>query len=76
VTTLKRGVLPDAVPAVYLDAMPWDEAAELLTGGLPCAPPSVVGRLLELTGHWPTLLGLVNGAARADVAAGLDTGKP
>ena len=75
VTTRIRNVLSDPASAVYVDAMAGDEAEELLTAELTGAPSAVVRVLLELTGRWPVLLGLVNGAARADVRKGLAVGQ-
>ena len=75
VTTRIRNVLSDPASAVYVDAMAGDEAEELLTAELTGAPSAVVRQLLELTGRWPVLLGLVNGAARADVRKGLAVGE-
>ena len=75
VTTRKPSVLPHAASPIYVEAMARDEAVALLTGGLPGVPSPIVGRLLELTSSWPVLLGLVNGAARTDVADGLVPGE-
>src|SRR5262249_32761778 len=48
------------------------EAAAVLQAGLPTIPDPVATAALAATGRWPILLGLVNGAARADHAAGQD----
>jgi hypothetical protein len=61
----RRSVLPDSVGPVFVDEMSATEATSLLTRGLDHVPALVVERLLRLTGRWPVLLGLVNGAARA-----------
>ena len=46
------------------------EAAQLLTAGVGGASGGVVAGLLAVTGRWPVLLALVNGAVRADLNAG------
>lgn len=51
------------------------EARQLLTGGLGDVPESAVFPLLSVTGRWPVLLGLINGAARADVRGGAGAGE-
>jgi hypothetical protein len=72
VTTRRRSVLPDTVTPVPVDPMAGHEAEALLTRHLPDPPAGLMRRLVTLTGGWPVLLSLVNGAARADVQAGLD----
>jgi NB-ARC domain/Domain of unknown function (DUF4062) len=68
VTTRVRGVLPRSAQTVRVDQMDRDEARQLLTIGLVNLPSSVVDAALRVTGYWPVLLTLVNGAIRADVA--------
>ncbi len=51
------------------------EARQLLTTGLVDLPSSVVDAALQVTGYWPVLLALVNGAVAADVAAEGDAEK-
>lgn len=70
VTTRRRSVLPDDAATVDVDAMTATEARQLLTNGLGEVPESAVARLLSVTGRWPVLLGLINGAAQADVRGG------
>jgi NB-ARC domain/Domain of unknown function (DUF4062)/WD domain, G-beta repeat len=72
VTTRVRGVLPGSAQTVRVDQMAREEARQLLTSGLVDLPSSVVDAALQVTGYWPVLLALVNGAVGADVAAGGD----
>jgi NB-ARC domain/Domain of unknown function (DUF4062) len=69
-TTRVRGVLPRGAEAVQVDEMARDEAEQLLTAGVRGVPGGVVTGLLAVTGRWPVLLALVNGAVQADQAAG------
>jgi WD40 repeat protein len=64
VTTRNRSTLPDDAVVVTVDAMERAEARQLLLSGLGDVPQQPVDRVLNLTGHWAVLLGLVNGAAR------------
>jgi hypothetical protein len=75
VTTRVRGVLPGSAQTVRVDQMARDEARQLLTTGLVDLPSSVVDAALQVTGYWPVLLALVNGAVGADVAAEGDAEK-
>jgi WD40 repeat protein len=74
VTTRNKSALPEDAAVVMVDAMERDEARQLLLSGLGDVPRQYVDRVLGLTGRWPVLLGLVNGAARgyadADESAG------
>ncbi len=69
-TTRIRGVVPGSAELVRVDEMGRGEAEELLTGGVSGVSGGVVGGLLAVTGRWPVLLSLVNGAVRADQNAG------
>jgi hypothetical protein len=69
-TTRVRGVLPRGVEPVRVDEMDRHEATQLLTAGVDGAPGGVVEELLAVTGRWPVLLALVNGAIRDEVRAG------
>ena len=71
-TTRVRGVLPRSVESVRVDEMARGEAAQLLTAEVGGVSGGVVAALLEVTGRWPVLLSLVNGAVRADHNAGRD----
>jgi hypothetical protein len=75
VTTRVRGVLPGSAQTVRVDQMDREEARQLLATGLVNLPSTVVNAALQVTGYWPVLLALVNGAVRADVAAGRDAEK-
>lgn len=52
--------------------MPAMAARGLLTSGLGEIPESAQADLLGMTGRWPVLLGLINGAARVDVRNGAE----
>ncbi len=69
-TTRVHGVLPRSAESVQVDAMDRDEAEQLLTAGVSGLSRDVVQGLLSVTGRWPVLLALVNGAVRADQRAG------
>jgi WD40 repeat protein len=69
-TTRIRGVLPGSAELVLVDQMSRAEARRLLTAGVAEASDGVVAELLAVTGRWPVLLALVNGAVRADQNAG------
>jgi hypothetical protein len=62
--------LPGSAERVVVDAMDHGEARQLLTTGTVGASSGVVGELLAVTGRWPVLLALVNGAVRTDLNAG------
>jgi hypothetical protein len=69
-TTRIRGVLPGSAELVRVDEMDRDEAEQLLTAGVAGVSGGVAAGLLAVTGRWPVLLALVNGAVRADQNAG------
>jgi WD40 repeat protein len=69
-TTRIRGVLPSSAELVRVDQMGWSEAEQLLTASVAGVTGGVVEGLLAVTGRWPVLLALVNGAVRADQSAG------
>src|SRR5664280_2098320 len=70
VTSRQHSVLPEHAVRVDVDAMTDDEATRLLTADLPDVPHRLIEQLLDVTGRWPLLLGLVNGAAHVDVRHG------
>src|SRR5262249_56422273 len=63
VTTRQRSLLPDAARTITVEAMHPEEAETLLLAGLFDVPAGTVADLLGVTGRWPGLLALVNGAA-------------
>ncbi len=69
-TTRIRGVLPRSAELVQVDEMDRGEAEQLLTTGITGASRGAVAGLLAVTGRWPVLLALVNGAVRADLTTG------
>ena len=70
-TTRVRGVLPRSAELVRVDEMDRGEAEQLLTAGVSgVLSGGVVAGLLGVTGRWPVLLSLVNGAVCADLRAG------
>ncbi|MEV1015471.1 NB-ARC domain-containing protein [Micromonospora sp. NPDC049801] len=64
VTTRMAGVLPYDASIVRVVEMTTTEAREVIWSRLPGEAPHHVDKLLELTGRWPLLLSLVNGALR------------
>lgn len=70
VTTRQRSVLPTMADIVVVDAMLPSEAREVLTEGLPDVSAQTVAEILDVTGRWPMLLTLINGAVRADLKGG------
>ena len=70
VTSRQRGVLPPEATLIEVGPPSSKDAAKLLRFGLGPVPSHLVEDLLELTGRWPVLLVLVNGAVRADHNAG------
>ncbi|MBV8995885.1 MAG: DUF4062 domain-containing protein, partial [Pseudonocardiales bacterium] len=74
-TTRIRGVLPRSARVVRVNQMARNEARQLLTAGITTLPSTVVDAVLQVTGYWPVLLALVNGAVRAEVEAAGDAEK-
>ena len=70
VTTRNAGVAPRGGRAVVVGHMTAEEARRTLTAGLDELPAGVVSRLLEITGRWAVLLGLVNGTILDQVRLG------
>jgi WD40 repeat protein len=65
VTTRSRNILPQVGAAVMVDAMPADQAMQLLTEGLgPDTDRVNLSGLVQLTGGWPVLIALVNRALK------------
>jgi hypothetical protein len=73
-TTRMRAVLPRSAEPVRVDEMDPGEAEQLLTAEVGGVSGGVVAGLLAVTGRWPVLLSLVNGAVRADQNAGRRAG--
>jgi hypothetical protein len=69
-TTRIRGLLPGSVELVRVDQMSRSEAEQLLTAEVSEVPGGLLAGLLAVTGRWPVLLSLVNGAVRADQNTG------
>jgi WD40 repeat protein/predicted MPP superfamily phosphohydrolase len=63
VTTRDRRTLPSACEQIEVDAMRQDESMSVLGAGLDADPRALAGLAAQL-GHWPLLLGLVNGQLR------------
>lgn len=70
ITTRIPTVIPDGAHFVHVDQMEQQESVAVLTAGLPGMPSDERRRLLELTGRWPLLLGLVNAQLRHAVRRG------
>ena len=69
VTTRVRGVVPPSAEQVQVDEMERGEAVQLLTAGVSEVSSEVMTGMLAVTGRWPVLLSLVNGAVLADLHA-------
>jgi hypothetical protein len=63
VTTRNAQIVQPQTSTILVEAMEPDEARSLLLAGAGAAPEGIVERLLAITGRWPMLLALVNGAA-------------
>ncbi|GIF11649.1 NB-ARC domain-containing protein [Actinoplanes teichomyceticus] len=72
VTTRVPAVIGDDARFIRVDQMEQQESAALLDAGLHGVSHGQRRRLLELTGRWPLLLALVNGALRRTVRDGGD----
>ncbi|MGW3789527.1 NB-ARC domain-containing protein [Micromonospora chokoriensis] len=70
ITTRIPTVIPDDAHSVRVDQMEQRESVAVLTAGLRGMPSHGRRRLLELTGRWPLLLGLVNAQLRHAVQRG------
>ncbi|MFI7492949.1 NB-ARC domain-containing protein [Micromonospora echinaurantiaca] len=70
ITTRIPTVIPDGAQFVRVDQMEQAESVAVLTAGLAGMPSRERRRLLELTGRWPLLLGLVNAQLRHAVQRG------
>lgn len=72
VTTRQATLLPQHARLVKVDQMAHQEARELLDHGLTDLPGDIREALLKLTGRWPLLLALVNGALLRAARDGLE----
>ncbi|MFV2085746.1 NB-ARC domain-containing protein [Micromonospora sp. LOL_021] len=70
ITTRIPNVIPHGARFVHVDQMEQRESVAVLTSGLSGMPSTERRRLLELTGRWPLLLGLVNAQLRHAVRRG------
>jgi hypothetical protein len=79
-TRLVTTRIPDLLPAhgvrIPVDAMPGDQARELVAGGVAGLPAGAAEQLAELAGRWPVLLNLLNGVLRRRVARGQPPARP
>lgn len=71
VTTRIPALLPDGAAVVRVDEMENAESRQLLSSGVDDLPAAAAAELLRLTGRWPLLLALVNGALRRAVRRGV-----
>jgi hypothetical protein len=73
-TRLVTTRIPDLLPAhgvrIPVDAMPDDQARQLVADGVAGLPADAAERLAQLAGRWPVLLNLVNGVLRRRTARG------
>lgn len=72
VTTRIANLLSGEAVAVQVDGMDDAQARQLLTGGLPPLPESLVARLLDLTGGWALPTAMANGVLRRGLRQGRD----
>ena len=70
VTTRNPACLPSNAKTVRVDEMEFAESRGLIGRGLPPLPPEAVSQLLRLTGNWPLLLAMANGAIHGYVKDG------
>jgi WD40 repeat protein len=70
ITTRVRGLLPDDISVVSVDAMEPDEARLMLGAELEQLPEYAAIPVLNATGSWPVLLSLVNATLRRIVSQG------
>ncbi|WP_218022530.1 NB-ARC domain-containing protein, partial [Nocardia amamiensis] len=71
ITTRNAGCLPVNAKTIRVDEMANEESQALVSRGLPPLPPRTVQQLLDMTGNWPLLLAMVNGAIRGYVRDGV-----
>ncbi|GAA0331167.1 hypothetical protein GCM10010151_21250 [Actinoallomurus spadix] len=71
VTTRTPAVLPDTAKAVHVDEMEGDESRALICRELPSLPAKMVAELLNLTGHWPLLMAMVNAVIHRHIRDGV-----
>lgn len=70
VTTRNQRLLGADAAAVMVDALPEAQAGEVLMREVGELPKDVGGSLMAVTGRWPVLLALVNGAIRLFIRNG------
>lgn len=70
ITTRIRGIVPQGAPVVLLDHMDRDEAIATLTQGVDGMDDDLAESLIQITGRWPLLLGIINGILSEAVRAG------
>ncbi|MFF0578925.1 dsDNA nuclease domain-containing protein [Streptosporangium saharense] len=70
ITTRVPNLVPEAAWQINVDAMTSGQAAELAGEGVAGLPAKARAQLVKLTGRWPVLLNLVNGALRFRIARG------
>ncbi|MEU0559402.1 NB-ARC domain-containing protein [Dactylosporangium sp. NPDC006015] len=73
VTTRIPDLFPQSSTRVNVDAMTSEQAVELVEWGISELAAIATQRLVKLTGYWPVLLNLVNGALRVRISRGLPT---
>ena len=66
--------MPGSSAAIMIDRMQQEEAASVLTHGVPDIPDAAVTELERLTGRWPVLLGISNRALHRMVRYGSGAG--
>jgi WD40 repeat protein len=70
ITTRIADVLPMGSVRILVDAMSDDQARQLVSDGLSGLDDPLAGQLATVSGRWPVLLNLVNGALQQRVRSG------
>jgi WD40 repeat protein len=70
ITTRNRWVVPEGSAVLFVDRMARNEAEAVMTLAAPSIPNDEVSSLMELTGRWPVLLGIVGRTLRRLVHLG------
>ena len=70
ITTRTPDLLPARINCIQVDAMSEEQARLLICDGVTGVPESAATRLASLSGRWPVLLNLINGALRRRISRG------
>lgn len=72
ITTRNRTIVPDGTSSILVDVMDRAEARATVTAGVKGLSAEVVDDLLQATGRWPLLLGLINATITEACKSGTD----